>query len=60
VGNLGGFVGPYIVGYLNTLANSSYAGLVYLAGSAIASSVLLIVARRVLLRRLSSPAKVFG
>jgi sugar phosphate permease len=60
VGNLGGFVGPYIVGYLNTLASSSYAGLVYLAGSVTASSVLLIVARRVLLRRLSSPARVFS
>lgn len=48
VGNLGGFAGPYIVGYLNTLANSSYAGLAYLAGSAAAAGLLLLSTKRLI------------
>ncbi|CCC81802.1 MFS transporter [Thermoproteus tenax] len=42
VGNLGGFFGPYIVGYLNTVAKSSYAGLAFLAGAVVASSLILL------------------
>ena len=33
IGNLGGFVGPYVVGYLNTKTNSFYGGMLYLAVS---------------------------
>jgi nitrate/nitrite transporter NarK len=57
VGNLGGFVGPYIVGYINTAAGSSLAGLAFLAGSAMTASVLLIVARGLLGGRGAGAAK---
>lgn len=46
VGNLGGFAGPYIVGYLNTIGHMSYAGLIYLAGSTVASGALLLYLRK--------------
>mgnify|MGYP001770642587 FL=1 len=51
VGNLGGFAGPYIVGYLNTAAHSSYAGLAYLAGSITVSGLLLLLAKRLIVKR---------
>jgi Sugar phosphate permease len=57
VGNLGGFAGPYIVGYINTAAKSSLAGLAFLAGSAMAASILLIVARSLLGGRGAGAAK---
>lgn len=50
IGNLGGFAGPYIVGYLNAAAHSSYAGLAYLAGSVTAAGLLLLLARRLIVR----------
>jgi MFS family permease len=54
VGNLGGFAGPYIVGYLNTLGNTTYAGLRYPSGPAALSSDMPLAARRYILRRHSS------
>lgn len=45
VGNLGGFVGPYVVGYLNRSMGSFYAGIVYLSGSALVSACLILSVR---------------
>ena len=45
VGNLGGFVGPYIVGYLNNKTNSFYAGIIYLSCSAAAAAILILMVR---------------
>ena len=43
VGNLGGFVGPYIVGYLNNKTNSFYAGIIYLSCSALIAAFLILM-----------------
>ncbi len=43
VGNLGGFVGPYIVGYLNNKTNSFYAPIIYLSCSALAAAILILL-----------------
>src|SRR5215472_11448603 len=45
VGNLGGFVGPFIVGYLLTRTNSFRAGLSFLVGSFLASATLMLLVR---------------
>ena len=45
VGNLGGFVGPFIVGYLNQRTNSFYAGIIYLSCSALAAAILILLVR---------------
>lgn len=45
IGNLGGFVGPYIVGYLNNKTNSFYAGIIYLSCSALIAAVLILLVR---------------
>jgi len=45
VGNLGGFVGPYVVGYLTKRTGSFYAGVVYLSCSALASACLILCVR---------------
>jgi sugar phosphate permease len=42
VGNLGGFVGPYVVGYLGRSTGSFYGGVVYLSCSALASACLIL------------------
>ncbi|MEP6904007.1 MAG: MFS transporter, partial [Actinomycetota bacterium] len=42
VGNLGGFVGPYIVGYLNNQTNSFYAPIIYLSCSALLGAILIL------------------
>lgn len=41
-GNLGGFVGPYVVGYLSTKTGSYYSGVLYLAASALIASFLIL------------------
>jgi nitrate/nitrite transporter NarK len=46
VGNLGGFVGPYVVGYLNTRTNSFIGGVLYLAISAFAAAGCIVALRR--------------
>jgi len=45
VGNLGGFVGPYIVGYLNNATGSFYGGIIYLSCSALLGSFLVLAIR---------------
>jgi D-galactonate transporter len=41
-GNLGGFVGPYVVGYLSTRTGSYYSGVLYLAASALMASFMIL------------------
>jgi len=45
VGNLGGFVGPYVVGYVNTATNSFFGGMLYLAASALGAAGLVLALR---------------
>jgi len=45
VGNLGGFVGPYIVGYLSKKTGSYVGGVLYLSASALVASVLILSLR---------------
>jgi MFS transporter, ACS family, tartrate transporter len=47
VGNLGGFVGPFVVGYLLTRTQSFRAGLWYLVGSFLVSGILMLAVTRV-------------
>jgi ACS family tartrate transporter-like MFS transporter len=42
VGNLGGFVGPYVVGYLGRRTGSFYSGVIYLSCSALVSACLIL------------------
>jgi MFS transporter, ACS family, tartrate transporter len=44
-GNLGGFVGPYVVGYLSTKTGSYYGGVLYLSASALIASFLILSLR---------------
>ncbi len=44
-GNLGGFVGPYIVGYLSHVTNSFLSGVLYLSASALVAGVLVLSLR---------------
>jgi len=45
IGNLGGFAGPYIVGYLNEKSHSFIGGMLYLSLSAIVGAGLILVLR---------------
>jgi len=45
VGNLGGFVGPFIVGYLLSRTHSFSAGLSFLVGSFLISAILMLLVR---------------
>lgn len=45
VGNLGGFVGPYAVGYINTATGSFFGGICYLALSSMAGGLLILSLR---------------
>ncbi len=44
-GNLGGFAGPYVVGYLSKKTGSYYGGILYLAASALVASFLILALR---------------
>ena len=44
-GNLGGFVGPYVVGYLKDRTGSYFAGILYLSASALVASMLVLSLR---------------
>lgn len=44
-GNLGGFVGPYVVGYLSTATNSFVGGILYLSASALLAAGLTLALR---------------
>ena len=46
IGNLGGFAGPYIVGYLNTATKSFLGGIMYLSLSALAGAGLILALRQ--------------
>lgn len=45
VGNLGGFFGPYIVGYLDKRTGSFYFGIIYLSFSALVAAILIMLVR---------------
>jgi MFS transporter, ACS family, tartrate transporter len=45
-GNLGGFAGPFVLGFLQTKTHTFSAGLSYLVGSFILSGMLLLVAAK--------------
>ena len=45
VGNLGGFVGPYIIGYLTDRTQTYTAGMAYLVGAAFAGGALVLLVR---------------
>lgn len=42
VGNLGGFIGPYLVGWLKDFTGSTNAGMYFLAGAALAETILIL------------------
>jgi ACS family tartrate transporter-like MFS transporter len=44
-GNLGGFVGPYVVGYLSTRTGSYFGGVLYLSLSAFIAAILILTLR---------------
>jgi len=44
-GNLGGFVGPYIVGYLSTITHSYSVGMIYLSVSALVAAIFILMIR---------------
>jgi ACS family tartrate transporter-like MFS transporter len=44
-GNLGGFVGPYVVGYLSKHTGSYFGGVLYLSASALVASILILSLR---------------
>jgi ACS family tartrate transporter-like MFS transporter len=43
VGNLGGFAGPYVVGYINEKTGSFFGGMIYLSCSALAAGLLILL-----------------
>ncbi len=45
IGNLGGFFGPYIVGYLDKNTGSFYSGIIYLSCSALAGALLILMVK---------------
>ncbi|HET8549577.1 MAG TPA: hypothetical protein VFL57_16305, partial [Bryobacteraceae bacterium] len=57
-GNLGGFVGPYSIGWLATRTDGFAAGVLYLAGAAAAAAALILSAAPRLRRRTPEPITV--
>jgi nitrate/nitrite transporter NarK len=53
VGNLGGFAGPYAVGFLSTRTGSYEAGVYYLVGSAALAGLFVLLLRGT--RRITAP-----
>ncbi|BBL79845.1 MFS transporter [Rubrobacter xylanophilus] len=45
VGNLGGFVGPYVVGYIRDLAGANYGAMLFLAAMVLLSGLLVLLVR---------------
>lgn len=56
VGNLGGFAGPMVMGYLVNRTHSFSAGLLYLVGSLFVSAILMLAVGRTRLRQLDGCA----
>ena len=56
-GNLGGFVGPYTVGYLSTKTGSYYPGVLYLSASALVASFLILSLRTTRKTRVFTPSE---
>jgi nitrate/nitrite transporter NarK len=46
IGNLGGFAGPYVVGYVNSKTNSFFGGMLYLSLSAVVAAILIFALRQ--------------
>ena len=46
IGNLGGFAGPYIVGYVNKTTGSFHGGIIYLSASAFAAALLVLAVHK--------------
>lgn len=46
VGNLGGFAGPYIVGYLTNKTGTFYSGVIYLSASALVAAILILLVKQ--------------
>lgn len=46
VGNLGGFAGPYIVGYLTNKTGTFYSGVIYLSCSALIAALLILMVKQ--------------
>lgn len=46
IGNLGGFAGPYVVGYVNRVTNSFFGGMLYLAISSALGGVFILALRQ--------------
>ncbi|MBI3949732.1 MAG: MFS transporter [Acidobacteria bacterium] len=46
VGNIGGFVGPYVVGYVRTATNSFFGGVLYLSLSALVAAGFILALRQ--------------
>jgi ACS family tartrate transporter-like MFS transporter len=46
VGNLGGFAGSYIVGYVNNKTGSFYGGVIYLSCSALVAAILILLVKQ--------------
>jgi len=47
IGNLGGFVGPYVVGYVNKHTGSFYGGMIYLSISALTAAILVQLVQKI-------------
>jgi nitrate/nitrite transporter NarK len=45
IGNLGGFAGPFLVGFLSTVTQSYAIGMIYLSGSALVAAILILMLR---------------
>ncbi|HEY3135330.1 MAG TPA: MFS transporter [Blastocatellia bacterium] len=55
IGNLGGFIGPYVVGYLSRSTGSFYIGMLYLSLSALTAAGIILSLRATKQRRTLSP-----
>ena len=54
IGNLGGFAGPYVVGYLSKTTNSFFGGVVYLSLSALVAAIFILALGNTKERNLSN------
>lgn len=57
IGNLGGFVGPYMIGYLKEFTGTNKAGLYFLSGSLFVSFLLIVWSKYLNRQTLSAPSQ---